>query len=217
MARRLLLLLVLLPGCTKKEAAPPEPVAKPVTVTGVRWDARLPDGTGTLYVQTSDGGERKVSDAAIDSWFSGDRKALYYSYRHGLSGYEREGMGIKRYLIADGESETVFDHDLMVMFLREAKSKSGKTVLLVDLIDGGRGAPEVVVADPDRGRVFVAEHSRVLASEGGTLTIGRYSDKQLDEMDFGSFPKPDREESFDLDELLSREASRDTPNPLPDE
>ncbi len=211
----------LLCGCAKDKEGPsatngePKPNKPAATITGIRWDERKDDGTGTLYVLLTDSSERLVESGAINSWFSNDRMTLYYSYRHGKSGYEREGEGIKRFTLSNGKSEVVFDHDLMVLSVLEAESAKGRIALIVDTIDGGRGAPEAVVADPDRGRVLDLSMAQFQKIENGVLTLGIYTDEQIDNSEFGQWPKPERTQTFDLDELLGREASRDTPNPLP--
>jgi hypothetical protein len=220
MRRTLAFLLLALAGCGEGPSAPasskdPEPEPA-VTAVGVRWEDRKPDGTGRLVVLRSDGSEATVATDAIDSWFSNDKRALYYSYRHLKSGYEREGMGLKRYLAATGESEVVFEHDKMVLLVREVASASGKPALIVDTIDGGRGAPEVVVADPERGRVHVIAHARSLASPD-VVRIAHYTDAQIDEAEGYNFPEPDRTEDLDLDPLLNGAATRETPNPLPED
>jgi len=216
---------MLMAGCKDSKATsgpndsarPQPPAASAATISGVRWDARKDDGTGTLYVQTTDGKEHLVEAGAIDSWFSQDRRSLYYAYRHEKSGYEREGMGVKRFSSASGKSSLVFDHDLIVVFVREVTTKKGRIAIVVEMIDGGRGAPELAVADAERGRVFAAEKARVMGTANGDLTIGYLTDEQIDDSEFGQWPAPNKTEVLDLDGLLGREASRMTPNPLPND
>jgi hypothetical protein len=218
-------LLFVCPGCKDSKDAPlskggsdTEPsVASGVTISGTRWDARKDDGTGTLYAQTTDGKEHLVEVGAIDSWFSQDRRTLYYTYRHEKSGYEREGMGVKRFQTESGKSSLIFDHDLIIVFVREATTKKGRTAIVVEMIDGGRGAPELVVADPERGRVYIAERARVMGTDQGQLKVGYLTDAQIDGSEFGQWPAPSKTEVMDLDALLDREASRLTPNPLPND
>ena len=213
-------LLLLIGGCRGKDESkegPTPAVESGATISGVRWEARKDDGSGTLYVQTSDGKELLVGEGAIDSWFSQDRRTLYHAYRHGKSGYEREGMGLKRFSPDTGASDLVFDHDLNIVSVREVTTKKGRTAIIVEMTDGGRGAPEFAVADPERGRVFTAEKSVVISAEDGVLVFGQLTDEQIDESESGNRPAPSKSEELDLDELLGREATRETPNPIPND
>ncbi len=210
----LVLCLVIGAGCSETKEGAPDKVGsaeqkKPsVTISGIRWDERKPDGTGSLFVQTTDGKEQLVEKGATKHWFSNDRMTLYYSYLVDASG----GEGIKRYKIETGESDLIFVHDLEVMALIDAPTKSGRTALIVNMIDLDGGTPQAVVADPERGRVHIEKLAQFYALEGGMLTLGIYTEKQIASSAFGQWPKPDHTGTYDLDDLLAREASRDAPS-----
>ena len=186
-----------------------------VTITGIRWEDSKNDGTRTLYAQTSDEKEHLVEVGALEHWLGNDRETVYYTVRHEKSGYQREGQAVRRFRLSTMRSDTVFEHDLMVLVVREVESASGKVALVVDMINSGLNAPEIAVADPGRGRVLALKLGRFVSSAGGKLTLGMLTKSQIAGVPFGQWPAPTKMETYDIDELLSREASRETPNPLP--
>ena len=171
-------------------------------------------GEGTLFVQ-ADGEDVKVAEDALEFWLMDEGRTVYYNYRHHKSGYEAEGHGLMRYDVESGEKEVVFEDDLLIVEVMEAKSLGGRTALIVEMEDGGLGAPLVAVADPGRGRVFRQNFSTVVEVGDGKITVGSYSIETIADRDGSGLPSPESTEVFDLDELLERDADREILFPWP--
>jgi len=103
----------------------------------------------------------------------------------------------------------------MIVEVREAKSASGRTTLIVEMEDGGLGAPVVAVVDPERGRVLRQQLSAVVEVLDGKLTVGSYSMETIAGLDGPGLPDPESTSVYDLDELLDREADKDILLPWP--
>ena len=156
-----------------------------------------------------------VTEDVLEFWLLDGGRTVYYNYRHHKSGFEAEGHGLMRYDVASGGRSLVFEDDLMIVEVREAKSASGRTVLIVEMEDGGLGAPVVAVVDPERGRVFRQELSAVVEVLDGKLTVGSYSMETIAGLDGPGLPDPESTSVYDLDELLDREADKDILFPWP--
>lgn len=218
----LLLAALVAVACSRQEEVPEarDPEPPKVEAVAVRWEDRKDDGTGVLFVTLTDNSDHKVSEDALNHWISADRQSVFYTVRHGKSGYEREGEALYEFVVATQESRMLFEHDLMIFAVYEAKSKSGRRALIVDMGDGGRGAPDLAIVDPERGRVYTAELARFKPDphtpvQGPSVTIERFTGEAIDSHDFGQWPV-DRTETIELDTVLANEASRETPNPIPE-
>lgn len=187
-------------------------------IVAVTVGARIVDqdysGVGTLFVTAGDE-DVMVTEDVLEFWLLDGGRTVYYNYRHHKSGFEAEGHGLMRYDVASGGRSLVFEDDLMIVEVREAKSASGRTVLIVEMEDGGLGAPVVAVVDPERGRVFRQELSAVVEVLDGKLTVGSYSMETIAGLDGPGLPDPESTAVYDLDELLDREADRDILLPWP--
>ncbi|MCH7904991.1 MAG: hypothetical protein IH944_10555 [Armatimonadetes bacterium] len=212
-----LFLVALCAGCGR--AADLEPIATDdepsyssfgVWLEGENWD-----GTGSLWVEVG-GEENLIADNALSWWTSENRETIYYSYRHGRSGYEAEGEGLMRYDVASKRSDLVFDDDVMILDVLEELTASGRTVLIVEMTDGGLGAPTVAIADPDRGRVFRENIGSVAHRGDGKVAIATYTAHAIADSE-GVLPEPESTTVYDLDELLERPADREILYPWPPE
>lgn len=206
------LFVVAVAGCSSKEpeSAPKreekeQPVA--VSISGIRWGERTADGTGQLYVQTTDGNESLVAEDATESTIGADRQTLYYTFFDGST----KGEGLKAHEVKSGKSELVFNYDKEILTVIEATSNSGKRVLIVNAMDLESETPEVIVADPDRGRVYWLDMAHFASLDQGVATFSVYTKDQIKGVPYGAWPKPVKTESHDLDVLLRNEASKEVP------
>lgn len=207
-----LCLLAAVAGCSSKapEEEPSNDTREPtsaVSISGIRWGERTADGTGPLYVQTTDGEESLVASDATESTISADRQSLYYTFFDGST----KGEGLKAYSLATGKEELVFNYDKEILTVIEASSNSGKRVLVVNAMDLESETPEAIVADPARGRVFWLDMAHFASLDQGVATFSVYSKSQIKGVPYGAWPKPEKTESYDLDVLLRGEASREAP------
>jgi hypothetical protein len=201
-------------GCSaeRPEDKPTEGATKPkpadvASISGIRWGERTADNTGPLYVQATDGKETLVAEDATDSTIGADRQTVYYTFFDGST----KGEGLKSYSLATGKGELVFAYDREIFSVLEVTSNSGKRAVIANAMDLESETPEVIVADPARGRVFWLKMAHFAALDQGIASFSVYNRAQIKGVPYGAWPKPDKTESLDLDVLLRREASREVP------
>ena len=169
---------------------------------GMEW------GRGIVYAIV-DGKKEKVSIDGYGAWLFGDGRYVAISGADGAGGYENEGQSLRIYDVEAGAflngGEPVMREYVMIDDVRAVTAEDGRTALLVEMGDGGLGAPHLAVVNPERGQVFKANIARVLSAENGTLVVGTYRPEQIED-DPESLPSktPDSTATYSLSELLDR-------------
>lgn len=173
--------------------------------TDVRVEKTDQQMNGPLYA-TIGGRRRKVADAAIMAWpFDGGRK-IVYSTPDGAGGFENEGNGLYVYDVRTERRRKVMSEYFMVTDVSEARTRSGRTALLVTMGDGGLGASYFAVIDPQRGEVFFRRWARLASRRGDTITVGFWREGDWEDTASDGTPrrKPVRTERHNLNTILRR-------------
>ena len=187
-------------AATKTKTAAPQSAA-----TDVRVEKTDQEMNGPLYA-TIGGRRRKLADAAIMAWpFDGGRKVVY-STPDGAGGFENEGNGLYVYDVRTGRRRKVMSEYTYVTDVREARTRAGRTALLVTMADGGLGASYFAVVDPQRGEVFYRRWARLASRSGDTITIGFWREDEWENAAADGTPrsKPFRTERHNLNTILRR-------------
>jgi hypothetical protein len=144
---------------------------------------------------------------AIDEAGDGGHRALQavaYAKADGAGGYENEGQSL--YLWAPGyrEGRKLVAEYFRIQQVDSLQARSGHTVLVIVMKDGGLGATHVGFADPERGELFRADGADVVQHEDGAVRIGWFRDADWNLLGQDASVRPQRSERFDLDALLKR-------------
>lgn len=142
-------------------------------ISKIRLDKAEDAYTGTLYA-TINSQESKIAEPVIDAWIIDEGRQLVYSMRDGAGGYEDEGESLRVYDAQTGKTKKIMSEYYAVKDVTEVKTATGKTALLVKLIDGGLGAFYLAVVDPSRGEVFFRRFARLLSRKGDIIRVGYY-------------------------------------------
>jgi|SRR5579884_2234491 len=172
---------------------------------------RLERPGAPLYA-TIGGGEKKIADSAEKAWVVGDGQAIVYSGKDGAGGYEHEGQSLYRYDVKSGDRAKLMAEYFVVQNVKEARTSDGKPALLVDMVDGGMGASHVAVVDPARGEVFCEDGARLTSVQGDTMTLAYYGDDDWDALNDNQEVKPQKTETYDLRQVLTRAVMKNNPN-----
>ncbi|HXX66483.1 MAG TPA: hypothetical protein VEK07_04850 [Polyangiaceae bacterium] len=169
--------------------------------------------SGTLSV-TQDG--RKVPIAhevdgfwpiPIDEHPDGDHRvtrAVTFARADGAGGYENEGQSLYLWAPGDKESRKLMAEYFQIERVESLAARSGRTVLLIVMKDGGLGATHVAFADPERGELFRADGADVMQRAEGSVRIGWFRDEDWERLEQDAAVRPLRTERLDLDAVLRR-------------
>jgi|HubBroStandDraft_6_1064221.scaffolds.fasta_scaffold418786_2 hypothetical protein len=164
---------------------------------------RLKSAGSALYA-TIGGAEKKITDVALKAWMIEGGRQVLYSSRDGAGGYEDEGQSLHLYDASTGMQRKILSEYFIITGVEELKTSSGKTSLLVTMIDGGLGASHLAVVDPRRGEVFSADGAEFVNHSGGAIVVGWYQDEDWDKLRANHKLSPFKTERYDVDELLQR-------------
>ncbi len=174
------------------------------TITAARVARAEGEMTGAVYA-TINGKETKIADAGVDSWVIQRGRQLVYSGRDGSGGYENEGMSLYVYDARTGRQSKIMSEYFMVEKVAEVTTRAGRTALLVELEDGGRGASYFAVVDPARGEVFFRRWARMLSRKGDNLVLAFYKEEDWEKlMEPNARVRPRRTERHNLGTILKR-------------
>ncbi len=159
---------------------------------------KIADGVDEFWPVTI---ERRVDGSAQPE------RAVAYSRADGAGGYENEGESL--YLFSPDDAQARQGRKVLAEYfqIRRVESlgaRSGATVLLVVMADGGLGATHVAFVDPARGEVFRADGADVVEHDDGAVRVGWFRDEDWDALAQDASVRPTRTELFDLDALLKR-------------
>ena len=169
--------------------------------TKVRIDMR--DIYGALFV-TIAGTEKKVTDQAQQAWIINGGRHVVYSSDQGAGGYENEGQSLHLYDVNTGNQKRIMSEYFMVETVKEVVTSKKKRALLVTMEDGGLGASYLAVVDPLRGEVFFRRWVRVLSTQGDTILLGFYRERDWGDLQEGKRVRPYKRERHNLNSLLRR-------------
>lgn len=202
----LALALVAATFCAPDVRAAARKASAPQTVaTDARVDKTDQQVEGPLYA-TIGGRRRKLADRAIMAWlFDGGRK-IVYSTPDGAGGFENEGNGLYVYDVRTERRRKVMSEYFMVTDVSEARTRSGRTALLVTMADGGLGASYFAVVDPQRGEVFFRRWARLMGRSGDQITLGFWREADWGDSATDGAPRrrPYRTERLNLNAVLRR-------------
>lgn len=136
---------------------------------------------GPLYV-TIGGREKKIADEAGKAWIIQGGRKVVYSGRDGAGGFEDEGQSLRVYDARTGGRRKIMSAYYAVTQVTEATTSKNKTVLLVEMEDGGLSASYVAFVDPARGEVFFRRWAKVISRRGDTVVIGHYREGDWDKL-----------------------------------
>lgn len=169
---------------------------------------------GPLYA-TVGGRRRKVADQAIRAWLIEGGRKIAYSTPDGAGGFENEGNGLYLYDVRSSRRRKVMSEYFAVTDLKEARTRAGRTALLVTMGDGGLGASYFAVVNPLRGEVFFRRWARLTGQNGDQISVGIWTDEGVWEnaAEDGT-PKspPARTERHNLATLLRRRVIYNRPS-----
>jgi hypothetical protein len=151
----------------------------PSLITGARVAAAEGRYSGPLYV-TVGGREKKIAEEAVEAWIIQGGRKVVYSGRDGAGGFENEGQSLRVYDARTGERRKIMSEYYAITKVSEATTSKNKTVLLVEMADGGLGASYVAVVDPARGEVFFRRWAKIISRQGDVVVIGHYREDDWD-------------------------------------
>ncbi|HZU27849.1 MAG TPA: hypothetical protein VFA04_20125 [Bryobacteraceae bacterium] len=165
---------------------------------------RLDHPGGPLYA-TIAGSERKVADSAEKAWVLHDNSGVLYSGRDGAGGNDNEGQSLWFYDAKSGDRRKLMAEYYVVNDVKEAATTTGRSALLVEMMDTNIDAIHVAVVDPARGEVFCEDGAKLASVDGDTINLAFYGDDDWDNLADHPDIKPQKTEKHDLKELLARE------------
>jgi len=165
--------------------------------------ARLDKPGGALYA-TIGGAEKKVAESAQKAWVAGEGRTIAFSGKDGAGGYENEGQSLYLYDTRTGQSRKVMAEYFVIEDVKEARTSTGKQVLLALMSDSNLDAYHVAVIDPDRGEVFCEDGAKISTVEGDNLALAYYGDDDWDALRDKQDVKPQKIQQYDLKELLAK-------------
>lgn len=172
------------------------------------------NAAGPLYISVH-GRELRISDRALNAWIVTGGRQVAFSAPDGAGGYENEGQALHLYDLKNGKQRKILSEYFAIQRMTEVKTRNGKTVLLVEMVDGGLGASHFAVVDPKRGEVFVAAKARLQSREGDVVVLGFFRDEDWESLAAGKSVKPYRAQRYDLKSLLLRAPIHHTRAPKP--
>jgi len=139
--------------------------------------------------------------------------AVTYAKADGAGGYENEGQSL--YLWAPGyrEGRKLVAEYFQIQRVESLAARSGRTVLLIVMKDGGLGATHVAFADPERGELFRADGADIVQRDEGSVRIGWFRDEDWERFEQDAAVHPVRTERLDLDAMLRRPAMHNPRQP----
>jgi hypothetical protein len=187
-------------------AAAPAHAAPQAVATDVKVETEGGGFIGTLYA-TVGGRRRKIADRAIEAWRIDGGRKIAYSSPDGAGGFENEGHALYVYDVRSARRRKVMSEYFAVTELKEARTRRGRTALLVTMGDGGLGASYFAVVDPTRGEVFFRRWARLTGQTGDQISVGIWTDESVWEntaQDGTPTTRPARTERHNLNTLLRR-------------
>lgn len=220
-----LIALLVLPGCSRRDDAPAVDTASPsaparpapVAVMPLQLEA-LPArpgavlarvtvrrdtstfGVGEAVATLASGETVTVSDSAVLAWKLGG-SLLAVSGLDGAGGYENEGQSLTLIDLATGTRRRVVADYFQIVRV-ELLEAEGKQAVLVHMRDGGQGSLHVTVVDPKRGQVFRETHALGRVANGAILVSG-YGDGETP-VDFGDKRTPLRVDTIAAASVATR-------------
>ncbi len=172
----------------------------PLEARPIATKARLAAPGSPLYV-TIGGKERKIADSAFAVCLIDRGRKVIYSAADGAGGYENEGQALYIYDTQTGEQKKIVSEYFTIERVRDMKTSTARTVLLVKMRDGALGASHLAVVDPARGEVLYKGDAEVIGHRGDTIVVGYYRDEDWDRRHYKTV-HPYKTEHFDLNKLL---------------
>lgn len=173
-------------------------------------EARVDNPTGDYYggalFVTINGRERKLAERALQARIIEGGRRVVYSGRDGAGGYENEGQSLRIYDARTGRRRKIMSEYVEIDKLTVVTTSTKKTVLLVEMLDGGLGASYLAVVDPNRGEVFYRRWARLLSRRGDIITVGHYNEDAWWDLhtDEKTKVKPYKRERQNLNAILKR-------------
>lgn len=170
-------------------------------LTSVKIVRDLPDSFTGRLVAVWNTREVVVSNYAIRAWRF--ENTVFYSSQDGAGGFENEGQSLWRYDFGTGKRTKLVTEYFMINKVAPVLSRTGRRVLLISMMDGGLGAPHVIIADPVRGAVWKHRLARFVGIRNGRAAVGLY---RIEDLETGKVTQPYRLLYIDLDTVLRRTA-----------
>ena len=188
-------------GDTVQQVAPKRATAVSIErPEGAEW------GPGVVYATI--GGTKTKVGLAHGGWLIGDGRYVALSSDDGAGGYENEGQSLRLFDVETGAlvlgGAPLLREYYMIESVSSVTTPDGRVAVLVNMADGGLGAPHLAVVDPARGEVFRQQIARAISTDGGTLRVGVYTPDQIEgDGDFTTIT-PSRIDEYAFSDLLSR-------------
>jgi hypothetical protein len=180
--------------------------------------------SGTLSWERS-GRTKTIADHVVDFWpiaidVAGDAhhhalEAVAYTKGDGdgAGGFENEGESLYLWAPGDREARKLLAEYFTIQRVESLRARSGRSVLVIVMTDGGLGATHVGFADPHRGELFRADGADVVQHEDGAVRIGWFRDEDWTVLGPDASVRPQRTERLDLDALLERRVMHNARQP----
>jgi hypothetical protein len=157
--------------------------------------------TGTAYARV-DGGAMPIANDVWRVWLTEGGTAVVYSSTDGAGGFENEGQSLYRFDLANRERKKLMAEAYMIDRVEEARSARGRLALLVQMSDGGLGAPHVAIVNPTRGQVYRRQAAALAGTERGIVRVADYRFSDIEWHGPGK-AKPYRHLRINLDTVLA--------------
>lgn len=195
---------LLCPACAAQAQNARTAVAQPL-ITKARVDIPPERIYGPLYV-TIGGEERQIADQAMEAWIIQGGRRVVYSGPDGAGGFEDEGQSLRLYDARTGKHRKILSEYVAVDKVIEVTTRSKKTALLVEMVDGGLGASYLAVVDPERGQVFFRRWVKIISRRGDNIVLGHYREEDWHELNENGNKKitPYKKEQQNLSAILKR-------------
>lgn len=143
----------------------------------------------------------RIAERGSQTWLVRDGATVLYSVTTGNGGYEGEGQTLFAYEVASRRTRSLLIAPKIIDLVREAKSKTERTVYIVMLTDGAVGIPMTAILDVERGEVYRRDNAKFAGMQNGRAILATYKAGAFDVGD-GEKAKPSSSIAVDLDELL---------------
>jgi hypothetical protein len=165
---------------------------------------------GSVFARI-DGTWRPIADRAWGAWVVEAGGAVVFSSDGGAGGYEDEGHSLHRYDVDAGTTVAVVRETALVASVVSTTAPSGQTVYLVQLRDGGLGAPQATIVVSDGRVLHRARPATVRLLDRGVIELSHYRFEEI-EQEGPAGAQPVRRETIHLASLFDAAGISRTPS-----
>ena len=173
--------------------------AEPKVITRFRIQ---PKSGGPLFV-TIGGTEKRIASEALHAWIiEGGRKIAYTTSE--APGEMGAGGTLMVYDAQTNQHKKLATSEDDLVGLKEVHSSGGQTALILETSGAENCAPEVMLIDPTRGKVFSDSPAQVLSIKGDVMLLGYFKEAEWEKNCESKKMNSYKSKSFSLSALLKR-------------